>query len=40
MKKIDWACGMYGGEEMYLQGRPEERENLEDLSVDGKIIFK
>jgi len=35
--------GTYGGEEWYLQGfgggNPKERDHLEDLGVDGRVIL-
>ena len=37
------ACGTYGGEEMYTGfwwGDLRERDQLEDLDVDGRIILK
>jgi hypothetical protein len=38
--EIGRVCGMYGREERILVGRPEERDNLEDLGTNGRIIFK
>jgi len=36
------ACGMYGGEEMHgvLVCNQKERDCVEELSIDGRIILK
>jgi hypothetical protein len=40
---MGWACDTYGGEREYIQGFGGEagkRGHLEDLNVDGRILFK
>jgi hypothetical protein len=38
------ACGTYGGEDRWIQqfggGNLRERDHLEDLGIDGRIILK
>jgi hypothetical protein len=40
---MDGACGLYGGEEKYIQGssrKLKKRDHLQELSVDDSILFK
>jgi hypothetical protein len=38
--EVGGACGTYGGQERFCLGDLVERNHLEDLSLDGKIILK
>jgi len=43
MNDLDGACGMYGRKERCIQGfsgEMRERNQLEDLGIDGRIILK
>jgi hypothetical protein len=40
---MGWACDTYGGEDRFIKvpvGNLREKDNLEDLCVDGRIISK
>ena len=38
--KTGEVCGMFGREGICIQGFGKERDHLEDLSLDGKMILK
>jgi len=44
MTELGRTCGTYGGQERIIHGigggQPVERDHLEDLSIDGRIILK
>jgi hypothetical protein len=43
MNDLDGACGMYGRQDRCIQGfggETRERNQLEDLGIDGRIILK
>jgi hypothetical protein len=39
-KKIGAACGTYGGQERFRFRNLKKRNHLEDLGIDGNILFQ